>query len=139
MRTPIQAFYAYLREAMFANKITASRLSAEKGVHYTYIYNTLRKNANITMRTAQQLAEACGYHLNITFEPINASTPALAGTMAPDGPIFSARRSKSALKESAEAKLDFSNLETAVTAISDRVAAEVKDDLEAEVEELLNG
>lgn len=128
MKSPIQTFYSYLREAMFANKITASDISAHKGVHYTYIYNTIRKNANITLRTATQLAEAAGYHLEISFKPLDASKAVeLEGTFDPDGPIYTARR----VKSKAEAS------DAAAPADADKVATDAA--LDAEIEALLNG
>lgn len=84
-------FYSQLREAMFANKLSASDLAQRKGVHYTYVYNTVRKNANITIKTAEELADAAGYTLQITFVP-KAESAELKGDMDPSGPIFSARR-----------------------------------------------
>jgi transcriptional regulator with XRE-family HTH domain len=125
MNTANEQFYALLREAMFANKLTASDLSAAKGVHYTYIYNTIRKNANITMQTAEQLAEAAGYRLVLKFEPVGKSAE-LVGNMESHGPLYSERRTKIATT-AAEAVLDE----------AEAAAQPEPESLDAEVAELL--
>lgn len=92
MKNTIEQFYSLFREAMFANKLTASDISARKGVHYTYVYNSIRGNNNITLQTAQSLAEAAGYHLTLSFDPIDARSLTLTGNMDPTGPLYSERR-----------------------------------------------
>jgi transcriptional regulator with XRE-family HTH domain len=84
-------FYSLLREAMFANQLTASDLSQRKGVHYTYVYNSIRKTANLTFKSAQDLAAAAGYAVKLVFEPLGGQ-PELTGSMDPEGKLFTARR-----------------------------------------------
>lgn len=91
----ITQFYSLLREAMFENRLTAADISQRKGVHYTYIYNTIRKNANITLETAQQLAEASGYKLQVSFAPQGSSKP-LTGKMDSTGPLYTTRKPRTA-------------------------------------------
>lgn len=93
MKHASEQLYSQLREAMFENKLTASDISQKMEVHYTYVYNTIRKNANITLDTAAKLAFAAGYDLQLTLVPRDGSAP-LTGTMDPQGPMFSARRKK---------------------------------------------
>lgn len=99
-QTAIEQFYAQLREASFVNKVTASDISAKKGVHYTYVYNTVRKNANVTLKTAEELADAAGYRLVMHFEPKGGSSE-LVGNMDPQGALFSERRPRGSAKTAA--------------------------------------
>ncbi len=105
MKSVISQFYSLFRESMFANKLTASDLSTRMGVHYTYIYNTIRKNANITLATAQKMAEAAGYNLVVTFEPIDTAAE-LVGTMDSTGGLYSQRRTKTAVKAAEAAEVE---------------------------------
>lgn len=94
MKTVISQFYSLFREAMFENKLTASDISAAKGVHYTYVYNSIRNNANLTLQTADDMAKAAGYQMHVTFQPIDASRKTLTGTMDPKGALYTERRTK---------------------------------------------
>ena len=127
MKTVIQQFYSLFREAMFANKLTAADISARKGVHYTYVYNSIRNNANLTLQSAQDLAAAAGYELTITFAPKDGSEP-LSGKMDSSGPLFSQRRSRAAAKAET----------TKESAVQTPSAPEPAADLDSEIEALLS-
>ena len=94
--SPKSQFYSLFREATFANKTTVAQAAANQDIHYTYIYNALRFQSNITLESADTLAKAVGYKLKLSFEPIG-SAPVLAGNMEPTGRLFYDRK-KSATK-----------------------------------------
>lgn len=104
IKSLIDQFYGQLREVMFANKLTSSDLAGLRGVHPTYIYNTIRSTKNLSLKTAQQLAEAAGYALKLTFVPTAAGRAPITGTMEADGKTFSRRRTKEQIAAEAKAK-----------------------------------
>jgi hypothetical protein len=125
MKTLIEQFYSQFREAMFANKLTASDLSERRGVHYTYIYNSIRSNANMTLASAEQVASAAGYRLKLTFEPNNPSSQPLVGNMDAKGPLYSERRAKP------------KPTTTEPTVASEQAQLSTAADLDSEIDELL--
>ncbi len=137
MSTPTEQFYSLVREAMFANQLTASDLSSRMEVHYTYIYNTVRNNANVTLQSATNLAEAAGYHMRISFEPIPGRNAAeLTGTMEPTGKIYSRRRSKAEV-DAAQKKVTVQAEDPKTVDANDVHVNPDANDLDAEIEALL--
>lgn len=141
MNTLKDQLFSQLREAMFENQLTASDLSQQNGTHYTYIYNTVRNNANVTLDTAQRLIEAAGYRAQLTFVPIDTAKP-LTGTMDPQGPLFTRRAPRGSKKAQAEAEVTAQptialNADAKVSGITPATTA--AQDLDAEIDALLEG
>lgn len=97
-----EQYYDLLAEASHANRTTAADLAVAKGAHPTYIYNTVRNKANLTFRSAEQLAEAAGYRMTISFEPLDGTKATLTGTMK-GGNLYTERRVKPARAASSAA------------------------------------
>lgn len=121
MKNTIQQFYSLFREAMHENKLTAADISAAKGVHYTYIYNSIRNNANLTLQTADDLARSAGYTLKLVFEPIDTAAK-LTGNMDSTGPLYSTRKPK------AQASVATLASATPKSTLEDDIADLLKDD-----------
>lgn len=86
-------YYSLMHEAMHANGLTTGHIAAEVGNHYTYIYNLLRQQANMSFDTAERIARGAGYQMEIVLTPIDPATHvALKGTMPADSVVFNARK-----------------------------------------------
>lgn len=87
-------FFSLILEAMQMRKISATQIAQESGTHYTYIYNSIRKNANMTMDVADRFARGAGYEMVVSFVPLDPDYPELTGEYDSTGPMFSGRAAR---------------------------------------------
>lgn len=142
-------YYSLMHEAMYENGLTTGHIAAEVGNHYTYIYNLMRQQSNMSFDTAERIARGAGYQMEIVLRPIDPSTHVeLKGDVPADIAVFTGRKARKS-KKTAEAAAPAPAVEdtpepapapaeASVEALVDELMAEAEaePDLDAELREL---
>lgn len=79
---PAFNFINALDEAMQANGITKAELAKRLGRSRSFVTQALRRDHNLTFKTAADLAWACGLALNIGLVPFQHKRPSTQATAA---------------------------------------------------------